>query len=207
MIFIRVWVNGKLVHTYNEKRRGLEPDQDELEGISIRKGWNKIVVKCVDVVFDWSFCLRLAPPKKKGSRRIGGFRMDCPPVEPKFTYEPIERPRAPAPGKVIDSINLKGNWLLKPDPNAVGLNQKWHEVYVDTAGWKSYTVPGAFDKLITIYQKGKLLPPFLNVEITEKGLYNGLVWVRRTVKIPEEWGATRDTSSSSDESTIWMSHT
>jgi hypothetical protein len=57
--YIKVWVNGKLVHTYKEKRRASEWDQDTIEKITLEKGFNHVVVKCVDVVFDWDFYLRL----------------------------------------------------------------------------------------------------------------------------------------------------
>ena len=58
--YITVWLNGKLVHAYKEKRRASEWDQDKVEGLSLRKGWNRVAVKCVDVVFDWEFYLRFA---------------------------------------------------------------------------------------------------------------------------------------------------
>ena len=77
--YLKVWINGKLVHTYKEKRRASEWDQDTIDGIKLRKGYNHVVVKCVDVVFDWEFYFRLtdkdgrpitvtartAPPKTK----------------------------------------------------------------------------------------------------------------------------------------------
>ncbi len=57
--YIRVWLNGKLVHTYNTERRAGSPDQDVVT-VAIRQGPNRLVVKCVDVVFDWNFYLRFA---------------------------------------------------------------------------------------------------------------------------------------------------
>ncbi len=57
--YIKVWVNGKLVHTYDEKRRGSEWDQDVVKGIELKKGLNRVVVKCVDVVGGWDFYCRL----------------------------------------------------------------------------------------------------------------------------------------------------
>ncbi|NQT87258.1 hypothetical protein HQ560_10870, partial [bacterium] len=58
--YIKVWVNGVLVHTYKARRRGSEWDQDTIKGIALRRGLNRIVVKCVDVVDKWDFYLRLA---------------------------------------------------------------------------------------------------------------------------------------------------
>ncbi|MBM4016767.1 MAG: hypothetical protein FJ288_00315 [Planctomycetes bacterium] len=57
--YIRIWVNGKLVHTYNKERRPGEQDQDAIAGVMLRKGPNRIVVKCVDVVLGWNFYFRL----------------------------------------------------------------------------------------------------------------------------------------------------
>jgi hypothetical protein len=58
--YIKVYINEKLVHTYKEERRAAEMDNDEVTGITLKKGWNKIVVKVVDVVFDWAIYLRFA---------------------------------------------------------------------------------------------------------------------------------------------------
>lgn len=56
--YIKVWIDGKLVHSYNADRRSAEVDQDSVSGISLAKGYNRIVVKCVNVVSVWSFYLR-----------------------------------------------------------------------------------------------------------------------------------------------------
>jgi hypothetical protein len=58
--YIKVYINENLVHTYKQQRRAAERDQDKVTGITLKKGWNKIVVKVVDVVFDWAIYLRLA---------------------------------------------------------------------------------------------------------------------------------------------------
>lgn len=56
--YIKVWVNGKLVHAYNKERRAAEADQDVVEGVNLKKGANRIVVKCTDVVLGWNYYLR-----------------------------------------------------------------------------------------------------------------------------------------------------
>jgi len=58
--YIKVWINGKLVHTYKTECRGGEADQDTVTGISLNKGENRIVVKCVQVLGAWNFYLRFA---------------------------------------------------------------------------------------------------------------------------------------------------
>jgi len=58
--YVKVYLNEKLVHTYKEERRAAERDQDKVPGIVLKKGWNKVVVKVVDVVFDWAIYLRFA---------------------------------------------------------------------------------------------------------------------------------------------------
>jgi len=57
--YVKVWINGKLVHTYKEVRRASDWDQDKVAGIKLNKGLNRVVVKCVDVVLDWDFYFRL----------------------------------------------------------------------------------------------------------------------------------------------------
>lgn len=63
--YIKIYINEKLVFTYNEKRRAAVIDEDEKSGITLKKGWNKIVVKIVDVVLGWQFALRISGPDDK----------------------------------------------------------------------------------------------------------------------------------------------
>ena len=58
--YITVWINRELVFTYNVERRAGQADDDVVDGITLKKGFNRIVVKCVDVVFGWDFYLRFA---------------------------------------------------------------------------------------------------------------------------------------------------
>jgi hypothetical protein len=57
--YLKVWINGRLVHTYKKERRAGEADQDIVSGIALQKGPNRIVIKCVDVVLGWNFFFRL----------------------------------------------------------------------------------------------------------------------------------------------------
>lgn len=61
--YAKIWINGKLVHTYKAERRSGEADTDTVPGISLRKGTNRVVVKCVDVVMGWNFYFRLTDAK------------------------------------------------------------------------------------------------------------------------------------------------
>jgi hypothetical protein len=63
--YLKVWINGKLVHTFKTERRAGEADQDVVSQIHMKKGLNRIVVKCVDVVLDWNFFLRFATTDSK----------------------------------------------------------------------------------------------------------------------------------------------
>ena len=53
--YITVWINGKAVHTYKVERRAGRADQDKIENVTLKKGFNRIVVKCVDDVFSSNF--------------------------------------------------------------------------------------------------------------------------------------------------------
>ena len=189
--YLRVWINGQLVHTYNEKRRGTEADSDVVRGVDLKKGWNKVVVKCVDILFDWTFCLRFAPPADKDATSFGGIRVSSPAVEPKVRYEPIPRVSAPPPGKIVAAIDLKGEWLLKADPEGVSAEKKWQEPAINTKDWRKLKVPGDFDEAINLFEKGKLCPPFSGISMTEQGLYNGIAWLRKDVDVPAEWKGKR----------------
>jgi hypothetical protein len=56
--YIKVWVNGKLVHTFKTECRAGEADQETVTGISLKKGENVIVVKCINVLAGYDFFVR-----------------------------------------------------------------------------------------------------------------------------------------------------
>jgi hypothetical protein len=58
--YVKVWLNGRLLHTWAEGSRAVGQDDDRIEGIALRKGWNKLVVKCVNLKATWGFILRIA---------------------------------------------------------------------------------------------------------------------------------------------------
>ncbi len=57
---VRAWVNDALVHT-NPAYRGAYPDQDRVL-VSLRKGWNKVLVKVLQGAGGWGYYVRLADP-------------------------------------------------------------------------------------------------------------------------------------------------
>ncbi|MHB9138333.1 MAG: hypothetical protein ACYC4Q_02900 [Victivallaceae bacterium] len=58
--FLKVWINHKLVHTYNQTPREGKWDQDTVKGIKLQQGFNQIVVKTVSTGDEWNFYFRLA---------------------------------------------------------------------------------------------------------------------------------------------------
>jgi len=46
---VKVWLNGVLVHAYDKGPREMKLDQDVIDSIYLKKGYNRLVVKCVDV--------------------------------------------------------------------------------------------------------------------------------------------------------------
>ena len=58
--YVKVWLNGQLIHTWAERSRSIIQDDDEIDGIALRKGWNKLVLKCVNVRATWGFFARIA---------------------------------------------------------------------------------------------------------------------------------------------------
>ena len=61
--YARVWVDGQLVYTYAERSRAIGQDDDKIEGIALAKGWNKVVVKCVNLKATWGLLMRFADEK------------------------------------------------------------------------------------------------------------------------------------------------
>lgn len=57
---IKVWLNGKLVHS-NYANRGMSPRQD-LVDVKLRNGWNELMLKVVDNEGGWAFCCRVRKP-------------------------------------------------------------------------------------------------------------------------------------------------
>ena len=63
--YIKVWVNGVQVHVYKEDLRAAHPDDDTVGGINLKKGWNTILIKCVDVYGGWGIYCRITNAKEK----------------------------------------------------------------------------------------------------------------------------------------------
>ena len=57
--YITVWLNGQQILSYSKERRGSDWDQDKAT-VRLKKGYNRVVVKCVNVVSGWDFYFRLA---------------------------------------------------------------------------------------------------------------------------------------------------
>ena len=57
--YIKIWLNGQLIHTYNRKNRDSHWDQDIINGIKLKKGLNQVVVKSVTLTKPWNFYFRL----------------------------------------------------------------------------------------------------------------------------------------------------
>ena len=58
--YIKIWINGNLIHAYNREPRKDDMDQDTIKGITMKKGRNSILMKCVNISGDWSFYIRLS---------------------------------------------------------------------------------------------------------------------------------------------------
>jgi hypothetical protein len=57
---VRVWLNDELVHS-NPAYRAHSPDQDKVK-VSLKPGWNKVLIKVLQGAGGWGFYLRLADP-------------------------------------------------------------------------------------------------------------------------------------------------
>jgi hypothetical protein len=56
--YVKVWLNGRPAHTWAEGSRAIMQDDDRILGVALRKGWNKLLVKCANLKATWGFLLR-----------------------------------------------------------------------------------------------------------------------------------------------------
>jgi HEAT repeat protein len=61
---VKVWLNGKLVHS-NLVYRGVAPGQDKVE-VTLREGWNPLMLKVVQGNGAWGFCAGFTAPDGTG---------------------------------------------------------------------------------------------------------------------------------------------
>ncbi len=66
---IKIWVNGKLVHSLWQDRRGLMPWEDKFQ-ISLNKGMNSILLKSDQALFNWGYVVELFTEKPTGERHV-----------------------------------------------------------------------------------------------------------------------------------------
>ena len=58
---VRLWLNDELIHT-NPAYRPASPDQDRVP-VTLKKGWNKVLLKILQGAGGWGFYFRFADPK------------------------------------------------------------------------------------------------------------------------------------------------
>jgi hypothetical protein len=61
--YVKVWLNGALLYTYSDHCRAVSQDEDVVEGVALRKGWNTLLVKCVNIRATWGLMARFAAAK------------------------------------------------------------------------------------------------------------------------------------------------
>jgi HEAT repeat protein len=57
---VKAWLNGRLVHA-NNASRALQPGSDKVD-VTLRQGWNPLLLKVTQNTAGWEFCVRLAGP-------------------------------------------------------------------------------------------------------------------------------------------------
>ncbi len=58
---VKVWLNGRLIHA-NNASRALQPGSDKVD-VTLRQGWNTLLLKVTQNTAGWEFCVRLAGPE------------------------------------------------------------------------------------------------------------------------------------------------
>lgn len=122
----RVYLNGKLVHIYDRARRRAEPDTDKIDRLILKKGWNLVVCKIGNVFHGAGMYARFADEKGYPIKVL------CPKLEVTQEYQPP--PCKEFKGKVVASIDLRGDWRIKSDPQALGKKENWQAENYDDSG-------------------------------------------------------------------------
>jgi hypothetical protein len=65
---VKVWLNGKLVHS-NNASRGVSPDQDKIT-VTLKEGTNELLLKVTNGAGDWGAAVRFAGPDGKSLESI-----------------------------------------------------------------------------------------------------------------------------------------
>ncbi len=90
--YIKVWINGRLVHTYNMTDRDGQLDQDKVSSVKLSKGYNLLVVKVVNINDRWNFFFRFATadgsPIEFRQQTVSGQELDqfCRRLEKEIAY-------------------------------------------------------------------------------------------------------------------------
>jgi hypothetical protein len=66
---VKVWLNGALAHQ-NRVARATQPDSDRVR-VTLKEGWNDLLVKVSNGGGNWSLCLRFRGPD---GERLDGIR-------------------------------------------------------------------------------------------------------------------------------------
>lgn len=130
---IRVWINGKVVHTFKERKRSFMSPPDRIEGLVLRKGWNRILVKVVDIVGGFGFVMyfkdsrgnyiadapvSLLPPDSASpaSRKAAAGAREAEQAHPRRAGQTVPTPRVPgvlAPKIDSSAADLGGHLIGK----------------------------------------------------------------------------------------------
>jgi hypothetical protein len=70
----KVWMNGKLVHA-NPAGGAATPDKYKAD-VTLKAGWNALLMKVTQDSGPWEFCLRIVNPK---GMRLGGLKVQATP--------------------------------------------------------------------------------------------------------------------------------
>jgi hypothetical protein len=66
---IKIWLNNTVVHA-NNVARAVQPGSDKVD-VTLKKGWNSLLLKVTQYNAGWGFCIRLAEP---GGEPVTGLR-------------------------------------------------------------------------------------------------------------------------------------
>lgn len=91
-----------------------------------------------------------------------------------------------APVGLAESMdNLQGTWLFRTDPYEVGEKEGWQRPGYNDSGWRTLSVPGAWEyQGITDPRPGQKPQPKNGLPATD---YDGVAWYRLRFTAPKSW--------------------
>ena len=152
---LKVWVNGRLV-LEKEVHRRARRDQD-VAGVILRKGWNRILLKVAEREEEWKFALRITD---LDGHPIDSLEVTSEPGEPMESASPEgEEPELPTPRPgAMDALERRGE--ESPEDPLTHFRLGFLHLVRQAGGEEDHTDRDLFSKAMALDPKSSIFPYF-----------------------------------------------